>query len=213
MKALPLICIGGGGHCKSVINVAEELGYTIIGILDMPDKVGSTILGYPVIGTDDDIESYVDKAQFVITVGHIKDANIRFKIYERLLRCNAKLATIVASSSKVSRFAEIGDGTVVLHNAVVNADAKIGINCIINTFANIEHDAVVGDFCHISTSAMVNGNCVVGEHTFVGSGCVLANGVSVPANSIIAAGSLMRKTHIIEGIYSGNPARLMLRNK
>ena len=136
MNELPLICVGGGGHCKSVINVAEELGYNIMGILDMPDKVGSSILGYPVIGTDDDIEFYADKAQFIITVGHIKNPNIRIKIYERLQRCDAKIATIVASSAKVSKFSNIGEGTVVLHNAVVNADAKIGKNCIINTFAN-----------------------------------------------------------------------------
>ena len=211
MKSLPLICIGGGGHCKSVINVAEELGYDIMGILDMPDKVGSSILGYPIIGTDDDIENYVDKAQFIITVGHIKNPNIRIKIYERLQKCNAHVTTIVASTAKVSRFAEIGCGTVVLHNAVVNADTKVGVNCIINTFSNVEHDAVVGDFCHISTGAMVNGNCVIGERTFIGSGSVLSNAIEVPSDSVIGAASFVRKSYNMSGIYSGNPAILKIR--
>lgn len=211
MKSLPLICIGGGGHCKSVINVAEELGYSIMGVLDMPDKVGSTILGYRVIGTDDDIESYADRAQFIITVGHIKNPNIRLKIYDRLLKCNAHLATIVASTAKVSHFSEIGEGTVVLHNAVINADAKVGVNCIINTFSNIEHDAIVGDFCHISTGTMVNGNCVIGERTFIGSGSVVSNGIEVPSDSVIGAASFMRKSYSVSGIYSGNPAILKIK--
>ena len=37
----PLILIGGGGHCKSVIDVVESAGYTILGIMDMPEMVGT----------------------------------------------------------------------------------------------------------------------------------------------------------------------------
>ena len=68
----PLILIGGGGHCKSVIEAAESAGYSILGILDMPEDVGNEVLpGYKVIGTDDDIPTYVDQAEFVITVGSV----------------------------------------------------------------------------------------------------------------------------------------------
>ena len=60
----PLIFIGGGGHCKSVIEVAESAGYSILGILDMPENVGNEVLpDHRVIGTDDDISTYVDKAE------------------------------------------------------------------------------------------------------------------------------------------------------
>ena len=51
----PLILVGGGGHCKSVIEAAESMGLAIGGILDLLENVGGRILGYPVIGTDDDI--------------------------------------------------------------------------------------------------------------------------------------------------------------
>ena len=53
-----LILVGGGGHCKSVIDVAESAGYNIWGIIDMPEDVGNRIFGYKVIGTDDDIPFY-----------------------------------------------------------------------------------------------------------------------------------------------------------
>ena len=46
----PLILIGGGGHCKSVIEAAESAGYSILGILDMPEDVGNEVLpGYMLI--------------------------------------------------------------------------------------------------------------------------------------------------------------------
>lgn len=175
----PLILIGGGGHCKSVIDVAESAGYTILGILDMPEMIGTSVLGYPVLGTDDDILNYVDKAAFIITVGYIKNNSVRRKIAERVEQAGGKYATIVASDAYVSKYATVGDGTVIMHKAFVNADAEVGRNCIINTMANIEHDAVIGDYCHISTGAIVNGGAYIADSTFIGSQTIVNQGVKI----------------------------------
>ena len=211
MEQKNLILVGGGGHCKSVIDVAESAGYNILGILDMPEDVGKPVLNYKVIGTDDDIPQYVDKAEFVITVGFIKNPTTRIKLYNKVKEAGGKLATIIASTAHVSKYAIIGEGTVVMHKAFVNAGANIGANCIINTFSNIEHDAVVGDQCHISTGTMVNGDCKVGDRCFIGSQSVLANGTSIADNIVVGAGSLVRKSLCRKGIYSGNPAILKIK--
>lgn len=209
----PLVLVGGGGHCKSVIEVAESAGYSILGVLDMPEEVGKDILSTQVIGTDDDIPAYVDKAEFVITVGFIKNPAIRIKLYNKVKEAGGKLATIVASTAYVSKYAEIGEGTVVMHNAFVNAGAKVGCNVILNTFTNIEHDAEIGDQCHISTGTMVNGECKVGERCFIGSQSVLANCITIGDDVIIGAGSFVRKSIKEKGIYSGNPAILIEKAK
>lgn len=210
----PIILIGGGGHCKSVIEAAESAGFCILGILDIPEDVGSEVLpGHKVIGTDDDIPSYVDKADFVITVGFIKNPAIRIKLYNKVIEAGGHLATVIASTAHVSKYSTIGEGTVVMHQAFINAGAKIGENVIINTFVNIEHDAVIGDQCHISTGCMVNGDCKIGLRVFVGSQSVLANFISVGDDIIIGAGSLVRKSISEKGIYSGNPAILKIKTK
>lgn len=213
MNQKNLILIGGGGHCKSVIDVAESAGYNILGILDMPEEIGKSVFNYKVIGTDDDISQYVDKAEFIITVGFIKNPAIRIRIFNRIKEAGGQLATIIASTAHVSRYATLGEGTVVMHQAIVNAGAKIGANCIINTFCNIEHDAIIGDQCHISTGTMVNGDCKIGDRVFIGSQSVLANGISVGDDIIVGAGSFIRKSIIIKGIYSGNPAILKIKSK
>lgn len=209
----PLILIGGGGHCKSVIEAAESAGFQILGVLDMPEEVGKSILSTKVIGTDDDIPTYVDKADFVITVGFIKNPAIRIKLYNKVKEAGGKLATIVASTAYVSKYAEIGEGTVVMHNAFVNAGAKVGNNVILNTFTNIEHDAEIGDQCHISTGTMVNGECKVGKNCFIGSQSVLANCITIGDDIIVGAGSFVRKSITEKGIYSGNPAILKIKEK
>ena len=208
-----LILIGGGGHCKSVIDAAESAGYQIMGVLDMPEEVGKEILSTKVIGTDDDIPQYVDKAEFVITVGFIKNPATRIKLYNRVKEAGGKLATIIASTAYVSKYATIGEGTVVMHQAFVNAGAKVGNNVILNTFTNVEHDAVIGDQCHISTGTMVNGDCKVRANCFIGSQSVLANGITIGDDIIVGAGSLVRKSINIKGIYSGNPAVLKIKSK
>lgn len=201
-----LILVGGGGHCKSVIDVAESAGYNILGILERPEEFGKKVLDYEVIGTDDDMAKYADHAEFVVTVGQIKSPDLRIKLHKMLAEAGCGLATIISPTAHVSKYATIGEGTVVMHQAVVNADAKIGKGCIINTFANIEHDVVIGDFCHISTGAMVNGGCEVGNACFLGSQSVLANGISVFDGCIISAGSFILKTITEKGVYVGNPA-------
>ena len=210
----PLILIGGGGHCKSVIEVAESAGYEIKGILDMPDEVGKEVLpGHKVIGTDDEIPQYVEECDFIITVGFIKNPALRIKLYNKVKAAGGRLATIIASTAHVSKYAELGEGTVIMHQAFVNAGAKIGDNCIINTFVNIEHDAEVGNQCHISTGTMVNGECKIGENCFIGSQSVCANCIEIASDIIIGAGSVVRKSIRVKGIYAGNPAILKIKAK
>lgn len=207
----PLILIGGGGHCQSVIEVAESTGREIRGILDLPEEVGKLVLGYPVLGTDDQLVDYAQNCEFVITVGFIKNPSLRIKLFNRVHEAGGVLTTLIASTAYVSRHASLGPGTVVMHHAFVNAGAKIGENVIINTFCNIEHGVTVGNQCHISTGTMVNGDCKVGDNCFIGSQSVLANGVSVCDDVVVGAGSLVRKSIIKPGVYSGNPAILKIK--
>lgn len=189
-----LYLIGGGGHCHSCIDVIElESKFKILGIFDVKENVGKDVLGYKVVGSDSDIANYVSADNFfLITVGQIKSAQVRIKIFNRLKELNANLAVVVSPRAHISRHAMLGEGTIVLHDALVNANAIVGRNCIINTKSLIEHDAKIGDHCHISTAAVVNGNCQIQTETFIGSNAVLKESLIVPEKSIIAAGSFYR---------------------
>lgn len=211
MKNKTLILVGGGGHCKSVIEVAESAGWEIAGVLDTFENVGKNVLNYPVIGTDELIPLWAGRAEFVVTVGQIKSAALRRGLHKKISDAKGRLATLIAPTAYVSSRASIGEGSVVMHHALVNADARIGAGCIVNTFAGVEHDAVVGDFCHISTGALVNGNCSVGEGSFLGSQSVMVNGTSICSGCVVAAGAVVRKNIVSKGIYSGNPALLKIK--
>ena len=203
----PLILLGGGGHCKSVIEVAEGIGCRIRGVFETPDKLGMEILSTKVIGTDDEIPIFVEKSDFVVTVGFILDPIIRIKLYNKVKKAGGQLVTIVSSTAHVSKYASIGEGTVVMNFALVNANSIIAENVIINNYANIEHDAIIGAHSHISTGVMVNGAVQIGQRCFIGSQSVIANNINICDDVIIGAGSVVVKDILEPGTYVGNPAK------
>lgn len=205
---LPLILVGGGGHCLSVIEAAESSGWTIHGVLDIPSDLGKEILpGLKVVGCDDDIPKLTNNFDFINTIGFVKSPTLRLKIAQKLDAYSCKLATIIAPTANVSRYAEVGRGSVILHHSTINTNAHIGSNCIINTAANIEHSVAIGDFTHVSTGVMVNGDCIIGKRCFIGSGSVIANGVHICDDVIIGCGAIVIKNITEPGTYVGNPAR------
>jgi len=190
-----LVLIGGGGHCKSCIDVIEQEGkYQIAGIVDVPEKLHQKILGYEIIATDDDLPRLANEYEnFLITLGQIKSPEKRIWIFQTLKKLGAKLPVIISPLAYVSKHAEIGDGTIVMHYALINAGAKIGSNCIINTKALIEHDSVIGDHCHIATSAVINGGVRVGSGTFFGSNAVCKEYIKIGENAVIGCGTKIIK--------------------
>ncbi len=203
----PLILIGGGGHCKSVIEVAESSGRKIKGILDLPSTVGSWCLGYPIIGIDNDIPKFADECEFIVTLGFIKNPTLRNKLHSLVEDANGRFATLAASTAHVSKYADIKQGSVILHCATVNAGACVGKGCIINSHANIEHDVMIGDYCHISTGAIINGDCKVGDNSFIGSGAVICNGLTICPDVVLGAGCVVTNDIIASGTYVGTPAK------
>ena len=188
-----IILIGGGGHCKSVIDVIEQEGqFEIAGIVDKSELLGSNILGYPVIGNDSDLDSLAKKHQHaLITVGQIGSPLLRIKLFTLAVRAGFALPSIVSPSAYVSRHSSIGNGTIVMHNAIVNASASIEDNCIINSKALIEHDCLISKHCHISTNVTINGGTTVKSGCFVGSGSTIKESIAISENSFIKAGSLV----------------------
>ncbi|WP_439582729.1 acetyltransferase [Dyadobacter bucti] len=211
MNKIPLILIGGGGHCMACIDVIEqEDKYVIEGILDREEMIGKKILEYPVIGTDRIIPDLVQRGfYFLITVGQIKSAGIRKRIFEDLLRYQAKIATVISPRSYLSKHSFVDEGGIIMHGAVVNAGARIGLNAIVNSNALIEHEVRIGNHVHISTAAVVNGSVNIENEVFVGSHSVLCNNIEIASQAVIGAGSTVTKSITTLGIYAGSPCKVV----
>ena len=188
-----LILIGGGGHCKAVIDIIEQEGrFEIAGIVDKPELLGSKVFGYSVIGNDSDLVNLAKKYQYaLITVGQTESPSLRIKLFDLAIKAGYILPSIISPNAYVSQYASIGNGIVIMHGALINASASIGDNCIINSKALIEHDCQISEHCHISTNATINGKVVVGPGCFIGSGAITKESITIQKNSFIKAGSVV----------------------
>jgi len=206
-----LILIGGGGHCRSCIDMIENEGkWKIAGIVDVKEKLNQRVLDYKVIANDDDLPKLARKYKyFLITVGCIKDPQVRIERFEHLKQLGATFPVIISRQAYVARSAQIGEGTIVMHKALINANARVGKNSIVNTAALIEHDSIVGDHCHISTGSIVNGTCRLGNRVFTGSNSVIVHEVNVADDVTIGAGAVVTKSINEAGLYVGNPLRAL----
>ncbi len=200
-----LLLIGGGGHCKAVIDVIERTDrWHIAGIVERAAAPGATILGYPVIGTDDELVTlHAQIGHALITIGQIKTAATRMRIYHQLKDIGYRLATIISPMAEVSRHADIGEGTVIMHMAAIGPAGSVGVNGIVNSRALIEHDCHIGAHCHISTAAVLNGGVQVGEGSFIGSGTVVRQGLAVGAGCVIGMGCHLRHALPDNTLFTG----------
>lgn len=189
----PLLLIGGGGHCRSCVDVIESTGaYEIVGIVERPNGPVEPVFGYAVVGDDRDLAELLHRSSTaLITVGQLKTPKLRMRIFEMVRRAGGSLAVVVSPNSHVPKHSELGDGSIVMHDATVNAGARVGVNCIINSHALVEHGVVIGSHTHISTGALINGGVKIGDGTFVGSGAIVNHGVNVGAGCVIASGSII----------------------
>lgn len=196
MKTIYLI--GAGGHCKSCIDVVEATGeYKIAGLFDLKKNQGQKIGVYEIIGGDEDIHRYVKAgSEFLITIGQIRNVELRVKTAKLLKELDATVATVISPRAYVSKTARVKPGTIVMHDVIVNSYAQVGEHCILNTRSLIEHDAVVDNFCHISTGAVLNGSVHVKQKSFVGSLSVTQEGLVVPEGSVLSAGTFHKKIKV-----------------
>lgn len=196
-----LILVGAGGHGKVIADIALKNGYKNICFVD--DNAKREVLGFPIIGMLDDIESLNDgKTDFIISIGNNA---LRRQIAEKY---RVNWVFIVHPSAQIAFGVKIGKGTVVMANAVINACAMVGEHCIVNTGAIVEHDNVIENYVHLSPNVTLGGTVNIGTLTHVGIGAIVKNNVEVCSSCVIGAGAVVVKNICRKGTYLGVPAKM-----
>ena len=201
-----LIIIGAGGHGKVIADIALKNGYKNICFAD--DHIKGDVMGFPIIRTCDDIESLNDgSTDFIIGIGNNAVRKTMAETY------NLNWVSIVHPSAQIAFNAEIGKGTVVMANAVVNVCSTVGEHCIINTGAIVEHDNVIENYAHISPNVALGGIVHIGALSHIGIGATVKNNTDICSDCTIGAGAVVVKNIQEPGIYIGVPIRKVVNKR
>jgi sugar O-acyltransferase (sialic acid O-acetyltransferase NeuD family) len=202
---LRLAILGASGHGKVIVDIAFSLGYSDVVFFDDAWPSKSTAGRWPVLGSMDALVASLTEFHSVI-VG-IGDNRIRLEKSRILGDAGAPLASMVHPAAVVSRFSNIGLGSVICAGAMVSVDAALDAGVIVNTGATVDHDCRLAEGVHVAPGAHLSGDVHVGACSWVGVGACVKQGVHIGSDVMVGAGAVVI-TDIPDGLtVVGNPAR------
>lgn len=197
-----VIIIGASGHGKVIADIVLKSKDRLIGFLDDDENVKECD-GYSVLGKTTDYTNYLN-AYFVIAIGNPETR----EDFANKMTGKVKWYTAIHPSTQISSMnVSIGEGSVIMANAVINSNTTIGRHCIINTSAVVEHDNKINDFVHVSVGAKLGGTVEIGKSTWLGIGCTINNNIRICDHCMIGAGAVVVSDISESGVYIGVPAK------
>lgn len=199
-----LLIIGASGHGKVVADIALKMDkWHSIAFLD-DDKSIKTSMDLEVIGTSDDVFTYIDEYEIFVGIGNNAT---RQNIHEMLEAFGASIPVLIHPNAVIGSQVDIENGSAVMAGAIVNCCTKIGKGCIINTGSTIDHDNCIEDYVHISPGVHLAGTVKVGKGSWLGIGSVVSNNINITNGCKVGAGSVVVKDITEPGVYVGVPVR------
>jgi sugar O-acyltransferase (sialic acid O-acetyltransferase NeuD family) len=204
-----IVIIGAGGFGREVHWMIEELNrnqwkWDFLGYIDDNIPVGTIINGYPVIGN---VEWLSDKKLNVVCA--IAEPNSKKNVIEKLYLTSNLFPILIHPNVSISRFVDIGEGSIICSGAILTVNIKIGKYVLINVNSTIGHDSIIQDYSTILPSASISGNVILNERVIIGTGARILQGLIIGENSFIGAGAVVTKNVPNNVISLGIPAKTL----
>jgi len=191
---------GASGHCKVIVDLLKSNSDSVAAILDDNPKQHN-LYGIPIVNSL--VFKKKSNQKWIVSIGNNA---IRKKIVQSLY---SSFFTAIHNKAVVSDYSTIGDGSVIMAGAIINADVTIGKHCIINTGAIIEHDCNLEDFVHISPNAALAGGVKIGEGTHIGIGAAVIEGIKIGKWVSVGAGTIVINDIPDHAVVVGNPGKII----
>lgn len=126
-------------------------------------------------------------------------------------RDDIHFATLIDPSVIISKWVEIGEGSVICAGSIITVNITTGKHVLVNWDCTVGHDSTVGDFCTLSPSSNICGNVHLGQFVDIGVCAQVIQGHSIVSKTTVGAGAVVAKDIIDSGVYIGIPAKPLKR--
>ena len=207
-----VLVIGCSAQARVVLDILEQNPeYQVVGLLDSYRGATEEVLGYRVLGSDEDLPAMVDAGICDSVLVAIGDNWVRGRVVERIKRLipAVRFVSAIHPFSQISKNVVIGEGTVIMPGVVVNTGCRIGEFCILNTSSSLDHDSVMESFSSLAPRAVTGGTVTIGTYTAVAIGAVISHSIRIGKHTVIGAGATVVRD-IPEGVVAyGTPAKVI----
>ena len=197
--------IGGGGHCKVVIDTLLASG---VETADLRVRDGRAAMqDREVLGVRIDCPEIDDRLAGQPVHIAIGANPARRRLFLDAVAAGSAPLSVFHASAQVSSSALIGAGCFIGALVAIGPDARIGRNVIVNPCAVVEHDCDVGEHAFLGSHAILGGGTKIGEQATIGSGAVVPTGRTVGARATVAPGTVVTRDLQPDEVWPSAPAQ------
>jgi sugar O-acyltransferase (sialic acid O-acetyltransferase NeuD family) len=211
-SACDILIIGASGHAKVIVDILEQANsHRVIGFLDSFKDRGTSLMGYEVLGTEEEIPRMLGAgivAGGIVAIGH-NWARCQMAERIRLISPGFDFVSAIHPSARIAKGVQIGRGVAIMAGVSVNPGTRIGDFCFINTNASVDHDNVLEEFSCLQPNAATGGNVRIGAFSAVSMGANIVHGVSIGAHTVIGAGATVLSDIPDHVVAYGTPCRVV----
>jgi len=207
-----IVLFGGGTHVRYCIDIIlKENKYNIIGITDPYLDLGSKVLGYQVIGRQEDLKILVKKYNIeagIITIGD----NWTRKLVKDIIITQIpsfEFVSAIHPSVILGSNVTIGTGTVIMAGCIISPNSVIGDFCFLASGAILEHDSLMEEFSSLSAGSTTGGKVTIRKYTAITLGVVIFDRIEIGEHSVVGSGSLVTKNIPAYVVAYGAPAKVI----
>jgi UDP-perosamine 4-acetyltransferase len=164
---------------------------------------------YPILQTDNEVTRFFQSTSrsYLLCVG---SGPHRRGLEEKFNALGGNLVTYVSPLSTVSPYgSELGTGTIVMSHVIIEPGVRTGRACIFNKTSNVGHGCSIGAYTELAPGVILTGEVSIGDNCYVGTRAIILPGVSIGHNSVIAAGSVVRKDVPDNALVAGEFAKVI----
>jgi UDP-3-O-[3-hydroxymyristoyl] glucosamine N-acyltransferase len=130
----------------------------------------------------------------------IRDFKLRKQVTEHLDTYHFDRFSIIHNQSYTS-CASIALGCMIYPLVSIYPKAVLQRDVLVHSLSLIAHQCKIGVGTFISGGCTVAGNTTIGEFTQILADTTLYDQIAIPANTVIGAGSVVRKSVVESGVY------------
>lgn len=200
-----LIIVGTGDYSEMALQyIQRDCTVEIAAFSVERDYIkNNRFCGLPVVAFEE-LESNYSPSDYtvLVAVGPNKVNTVRQRLFEEALAKGYAPFTYVSKKASVWNVDQVGAGSFIFDQCVVEPGAQIGRNTVMWSGAIVAHHSVIGDHCFLAPGCAVSGRIKVGNNCFLGINSTIRDNVEVAERCIIGGGAVIKKNTLKDGVYS-----------
>lgn len=205
-----IVIYGSGGFAREVAHLIEDINeenieWQVVGYLDDNESNHGLIINdLPVLGG---AEWLKNRDEIYVALG-IASPVAKKSIVEKLKNyTNVSYPILIHPSVKISRFNQLGEGTIICEGTILTTNIILDNFVIVNLNCTIGHDVHVKNYSTILPNSSISGNVVFEECVDFGTNATIIQGITIGAGTIVGAGAVVVKDLPAHCTAVGTPAK------